>query len=261
MNELKILILMSYYNRPILVKNTLNSIIKANEYHQNWQLLFGDDSSKIPGRPIVEEILKEFLHKIIFVNSNTNIEEKLKQGLTLGKFANEAIRNSDADLAIILCDDDELYPNYLFNLNNYFLNNKDILYCYSNLIIFNPILQKSIDLKNKIIINRYNQWQGPINPAGKVDASQVAWRLDCCKKYNAWFAESTKCIKDKPWTKDTDRSFFENLHDKCGLCCPTNFIAQYKGIHEYQLLWHKNTTEEALKKYDEMCRNMSGEKF
>lgn len=96
---------------------------------------------------------------------------------------------------------------------------------------------------------------------GKVDASQVAWRLSCCKKHNAWFSESTKLIKNKPWVVDTDRSFFENLFDKCGPCCPTNTFCQFKGIHDYQLLWHKNATEESLIAYDNTCRQLAGEKF
>ena len=46
----------------------------------------------------------------------------------------------------------------------------------------------------------------------------------------------TKNIKDKPWTSDTDRAFFESLFQNCGPCHPTNFFSQFKGIHDYQLL-------------------------
>jgi len=35
---MKFLILMSYYNRPIIVENALNSILRANEHHQDWHL-------------------------------------------------------------------------------------------------------------------------------------------------------------------------------------------------------------------------------
>ena len=226
--QLKILILMAYYNRPLLVRNSLLSIVKANEYHNNWTLLFGDDGSYIKGRPIVEEILKDHIHKVEFLESNFNLEQKLKNGLVLGKFANETIKKSDADIAFILCD---------------------------------PIIQKSSEIDKTISKNRYNQWSGPINPVGKVDASQVAWRLDCCNKYGAWFADSTKFIAGKPWTKDTDSSFFQNLYEFCGPCHPTEFFSQFKGIHDYQLLWHKNSTIESLKVYDEMCRKLAGEKF
>lgn len=261
MKQLKILILMSYYNRPILVKNSLNSILKANEHHQNWELLFGDDNSKIPGEPIARDILKDHLDKVTFVNSNITLEEKLKNGITIGKFANEAIQRSNADIGIILCDDDELHSKYLFNLNKYFQDNDSIDYCYSNLLIFNPLINKTDEIDETKSINKYSQYSGPINPVGKVDASQVAWRLKCCKEKNAWFAESTKFVKEKPWTRDTDRAFFENLFEKCGDCHPTGFISQYKGIHDYQLLWSKNVNKEKLKIYNEECEKLAGDKF
>lgn len=250
---------MSYYNRPLLVKNSLNSILRCSNYHQNWNLFFGDDGSTVSGKPIVEEILKNHLDKVTFANSHFTLKDKLKEGLVLGKYANQAIRESDADVAIILCDDDELYPSYLADLNIFFTNNPEILYCYSKVCVFNPLIQKSQEAVGTN--NKYNQWSGLINPVGKVDASQVAWRTKCCKEYGAWFADSTKLIKNKPWIKDTDRSFFENLFEKCGPCHPTNFFSQFKGIHDYQLLWHKNATEESLISYNETCCKLAGEKF
>jgi hypothetical protein len=258
-NQLKILILMSYYNRPLLVKNSLQSILKSNEFHQNWVLFFGDDGSFIPGKPIVEEILHNHLDKVKFENSHMSLKEKINSGLVIGKYANEAIKQSDADVAIILCDDDELVPTYLAQLNSFLLQNPDILYCYSKVYVFNPLLQKSDNIKETN--NKYNQWNGPINPVGKVDASQVAWRLKCCKEYDAWFPDSTKLVKDKPWVADTDRSFFDNLFKKCGDCQPTDLFCQFKGIHDYQLLWHKNATEESLIAYDAVCRQFAGAKF
>jgi hypothetical protein len=257
--QLKILILMAYYNRPILVRNALKSIVEANEYHQNWHLFFGDDGSSIPGKPIVQEILGELTKKVTFVESNLTLEQKLQQGLSIGKYANQAIRDSDADISLILCDDDELVPTYLFNLNDYFLTHSDVLYCYSKVYIYNPILNKNKEVNNGFC--KYNKFNESINPVNNLDASQVAWRLECCKKYGAWFAESTKRIEDKPLTSDTDRAFFENLFNKCGLCKPTNFFSQYKGIHDYQLLWHKNAPLDSIKAYDQMCRELAGNKF
>lgn len=259
MRSLKILILMAYYNRPILVKNALNSILKANENYKNWHLLFGDDGSSIPGRPIVEELLKDHLSQITFVNTHHTIDEKIREGLLLGKYANNAIKSSDADVAIMLCDDDELVPNYLTNLNTFFQNNPNVLYCYSKVHLYNPFFQKSCDVNN--IAGKMNQWNDPIEPVAKVDASQVAWRLECCKKHGAWFGESTKVIADRPWTSDTDRSLFEQLSKNCGLCYPTGFVAQYKSVHDYQLLWHKNVSESSLREYDRMYNELAGVVF
>lgn len=257
--NLKIFILCAYYNRPLLVRNTLNSVLKANEYHKNWHFGFLDDGSKVPGRPIVEEILKDHMDQVTIVETNAKFEDKVMRGLTMGALANKAISESDADIGIMLCDDDELVPDYLKNLSDFFLLNDKVLYCYSKIYIFNPLLQKSDGVVN--LADKYNQHTTPINPVGKVDASQVAWRIDCCKKYGAWFGESTKCVDGKPWAKDTDRCLFENLFNKCGMCYPTGFVGQYKGVHDYQLLWHKNVSAASLKVYDDMYKELGGVVF
>lgn len=257
---LKILILLSYYNRPILVRNALRSILAANEYHQNWEIAFGDDGSRIPGRPIVEDVLKEHLNKITFVRTNMTFEDKIRQGLIIGKLANEAMAKSDADIALILCDDDELVPTYLQGLSDFFASNPSILYCYSKVYMYNPTLQSSGEAKKRLT-GKFNQWNSPINPVGKVDASQVAWRLSCCKKHGAWFRDDTREVPGKPWTKDTDKSFFENLYSKCGECHPTGLVGQFKGVHDYQLLWHKNVPAASLWAYDQMCQELGGVEF
>lgn len=257
MNQLKILILMSYYQRPILVRKALNSLLVANNLHQNWVLAFGDDGSKIPGRPIVEDVLTAHIGQVTFVQSNMTFEDKIKQGLILGQLANEAMQNSDADIAFILCDDDVIVPDYLKNLSDFFINNPQVLYCHSKLFIYNPINDS-----DKTPDSKYNKWaEQHVNPVNRLDASQVAWRLDCCKKYGAWFQSSTKAVEGKPWVMDTDKSFFENLYAKCGESCPTGFFGQCKGIHDYQLLWHKNSFQDSLLEYNKMCNELGGTKF
>jgi hypothetical protein len=221
-------------------------------------LAFGDDGSPIPGRPIVEEVLKDHLNKIAFYRSEMSFDDKIMHGIKVGRMANEAICQSSADAAIILCDDDELHPLYLKQLSAYLEEHPEVLYCYSSINLFNP-LKEQTPVNN--LDHKYNQWKVPINPVNKVDASQVAWRLACCKERNAWFQDSTKFVPGKPWTKDTDKSFFENLYERCGECHPTGIVAQYKGVHDYQLLWHKNVGPDQLKIYYDMCVRLGGVEF
>lgn len=241
------------------MRNALQSILKAHQLHPYWELAFGDDGSLMPGRPIVEEILHEHLDRVTFVDSGQTFEDKIKHGLILGKMANEAIQKSSADVGIILCDDDELVPDYLKNLSNFFSKHPNVKYCYSKIHLYNPLFQKSDKVDN--IVGKFNANQGAINPINHVDATQVAWRLSCCKTDGAWFRDNTKEVEGKPWVKDTDKSFFENLYRHCGDCVPTGFVGQYKGIHEYQLLWHKNAPAACLWSYDKMCRELGGKQF
>lgn len=196
------------------------------------------------------------MDRVTIVNTNMTFEDKIRNGICLGKYCNEYIKKSNADIGIMFCDDDEIHPEYFRKLSEYFSNNPEILYCYSKIKIFNPLFQNSCDVSS--LDNKYNKFCDAVVPMNNLDASQVAWRLDCCKKHDAWFADSTNFDKTKPWVKDTDKSFFENLYNKCGLCHPTGFVSQYKGIHDYQLLWHKNVAESGLKSYDEMVKSKAG---
>lgn len=256
---MRILIMCSYYNRPKLVRRALESLLAANEHHSDWVLGFGDDGSLVPGRPIVEDVLKDHLHKVTFVHSGLTLEDKLENGIQLGRLANEHLTKSDAEIALMLCDDDELHPGYLKSLSEFYTNNPSIRYAYSLIHLFNPLIQESRMVNN--LQHKYNQWSGPINPVGKVDASQVSWRLACNKYFDAWFSETTKSVFGKAWIKDTDKGFFENLYAKCGDCHPTGIVGQYKGIHDYQLLWHKDAGPDQLRDYDEMCRQKAGVEF
>ena len=250
---------MSYFNRPILLRKAVESIVEANQFHPDWHLAFADDGSKIPGRPIAEEVLGSLVSKVDFVQTNMTFDDKIEKGLVLGKLANEAILDSDADIGIMLCDDDRLYPDYLKKLSDFFEASPFVHYCYSKVLVANPL--KGYDMRTGWVEHRYNGNTEPINPVGKVDASQVAWRLDCCKKHGAWFADSTLEVPGKPWVRDTDKAFFQNLYNHCGLCYPTDFYAQYKGVHDYQLLWHKDAGDAFLRWYNDLLIENAGVLF
>ena len=94
--KLKVLILMSYYERPLLVRNGLHSIREAAKRYDNWELVFIDDGSIKEGRPVVEEILADYLHKITFYQTGMSAEEKKRDGCRIGEYQNMAVRNSKA---------------------------------------------------------------------------------------------------------------------------------------------------------------------
>ncbi len=252
----KILILCPYFNRPLLVKNALRSILSANEHHTDWQLIFGDDGSSIPGRPIVEEILKDHLDKVEIVESGRTLSDKLACGLSYGKYVNPFLAASDAEAAIMLCDDDELVPTYLRDLSQFLDAHPETDYCYSNIHLYNPLFEQSASVCN--LRHKWNRWQDPISPSGKLDASQVAWRLRCNQVLGVWFPDNSKDDQKMPWRHSADRTFFDLLYEQCGHCQPTNLIAQFKGVHDYQLVWHKNSSPEDLERHVLMCEHLAG---
>jgi glycosyltransferase involved in cell wall biosynthesis len=227
----KILILLLYYKRPKIVLNALNSL--KNSTYSNWELCFIDDSG--------DEDFKKTLFNFglpnekinyIPIYDSTEIKEK-NGGVRIGEYMNKSIRNSNAEIAIMLCDDDALDHRYLENLNSYFITNPNIPHCYSKLMFFNPELETYLDSKKEAYQNNFpseynlNRHNTPINPFCKLDASQVAWKTKCNKDGGVWF--------DELRLMNHDADFYAKLHRVYGNCHPTNFIGQHKGVSENQL--------------------------
>lgn len=238
----KIQILLFYYERPKFILNALNSIKK--EKYKNWEVHFIDDGSvNSPGKPIVESIFNaEELSKTFFYNTNDSKEEKLKRGASIfGKFANEAMINSTADISIMLCDDDAIYPNYFEYLNAFYSINVNINYAYSHVCVFDPFVE---NIENVPVrphsLNAYFQ---PINPQNHVDASQVSWRRKAAIENNIWFPY--------PKTYNLDADLYIQMFNKLGPCYYTSFFSQYKAFHFDQLGNKKDT----VKMYETVEKN------
>ena len=223
----KILILLLYYERPILVRNALNSILRANEHCKNWQLAVIDDGSPTPVGPIVEDILKDYLSQVRFYNTDVSPSEKLQTGSTVGKTMNQAIAESDCTCALMLCDDDELVADSLLNITKFFEDHKSAVACYSHIHLYNPAFEKSEIVNNTLFSKRFNSYVKRINPAGKMDASQVAWRTSVNKIGNIWFPPNK--------TKNLDEEFYHGLVKKYGRIPFSQIVVQYKSFNSCQL--------------------------
>ena len=216
-----ILILLLYYERPSLVKNALASILKSDQQYKKWELAFIDDSSPTPGEPIARQMLSQNLGQVKFYNTNMTVEEKKATGGMVGKMMNQAIKDSSADVGIMLCDDDELYPNYFAQLN-YFLNKRPATQsCYCHVHMFNPGVENTTYVDR--LDNYWNKNRGPINGRNRLDASQVAWRLSVNKGKDVWFQEKR--------TSSLDGPFFDALRRSSGRSRFTGLVGQYKGVH------------------------------
>lgn len=224
--DLNFLILLLYCNRPVLVKNALQSI--AESTYDNYEVAVIDDSPECPIRPTIEQHFPQLLPKCKFYETNDSKESKLARGNSIfGQFMNQAIEESDADVGIMLCDDDALFPTYLENLNTYYQQNSEVMYAYSHLICYNPEVETYENIKHRTETSIFLNWQHPINPWCQVDSSQVSWRISCNKEGNCWFPY--------PQTTNLDASFYARLFEIYRECVWTGFIGQFKGQFPKQL--------------------------
>lgn len=224
MKDLKILILLFYYARPKLVQNLLNSILDST--YKNCEVAFIDDTENSwEGYKVYRTFVPEFMKadiKFGYVHTKDTDEAKgTRGGSNFGKFANQVMLESDADLAIMGCDDDGVYPTYLEHINKYYQENPEVMYSYGHIILFNPWEEDFNEVKTRTEASAYLNWQHDIHPFCQLDSSQVSWNLKECNKAGITFPF--------PKTNNLDADIYAKMAEAWGLCKFNQGISQYKG--------------------------------
>lgn len=232
MNKLKFELIIAYYKRPLIVKNALDSIL--NLKYDNWHLTFIDDS----GNTDFKETFLNYgfeENKIKYIPILMSDSDKITQGGSIfGKFINEAIKTSDSDVIILICDDDALNSNYLNVLNEYYQKNDEINWCYSHVKLYNPEVENYLEADKKptdydwsLNFSNLNAHTEPIFPFCNLDSSQVTFKRTALVENNIWYAY--------PLTKNLDADIFNKMSIKFGKCSFCGCYGQYKGWFNNQL--------------------------
>ena len=210
MENTKFLIILAYYKRPKMVINALNSI--KNLKYSNWQLDFIDDS----GDDVFRDTLLNFgldNSKVNYIPTyDTDEYKKTLGGSRHGHFMNESIKKSDAEVVVILCDDDALIDDGLNKLDKFYTEN--------------PTSEFDKIEKAKYTINLNNNY-GPTSPSCRCDSSQVTFRRKNFTENNIWYPS--------PQTRNLDANIYQNMYNAIGWCYPTCEYVQYKGVFAGQL--------------------------
>ena len=233
MSNLKILLVVPYFERPKMILNGLRAMEKIN--YDNYEICIVDDGSIL--YPIEKVIEKHNIKikNLKIINSKDTLENKAKRGSIHGKFMNQAIKESDADIVIMHSDDDAVHEDYFSNLNSFYLKNPNCMYSYGHVIPFDPFEQVPCEtLKYYNANKKWNtnaasglNWTQPINPFCNVDATQVSWRSQCNKEHNIWLPEEQ--------TKNLDASFYQVMFETFGNCVFNGSTSVFKAFHKDQL--------------------------
>ncbi len=250
-----ITILLSYYNRPILLRRALHSLVESHAHHQDWRVVVGDDNSPIPAEPIVRDVLGDLFDHAKMIRTSTSVEQKLRSGSEIGRHANEQVLCSGPCVVITLCDDDRLHPEYLRRLDEFYSARPEVMYAYCDIAIENPLHDSTPSLSH-----RWNVELGGANPCGVLDASQVSFRSECIAELGVRFPEST-AIDGVPFARNLDGTLYDQLYRACGPCLRTGILGQYKGVHDHQLLWNKKNGEAGFRRYLELVEQLGGKVF
>jgi hypothetical protein len=226
---MKFLILLFYYERPEMLNSAIQSVLQQ-DYHE-WEVFLIDDGVKFKARDHVD--LRCFSeNKLTLVEIGDNEQVKLKRqerqssfgGSIFGAFANTAMSTTDATHAIMLCDDDELKPDYLSKLRDWYSCN-DSNYSYCHLEFKDPNNGSSVENDYTRYLNSKSH---PINPVNEVDSSQVSWSVEAWRNSGIHFPY--------PQTSHLDRSIFQQMYSSWGDCRFNGITGQIKGIHKEQLI-------------------------
>jgi glycosyltransferase involved in cell wall biosynthesis len=229
---MKFLILLFYYERPELLKNALSSV-KSSTY-KDWDLCVIDDGTKFPAFNVINECFssdERMSHKITYIQTFDSEErKKTRGGSQFGEYANSAIKTSDAEIVLMLCDDDLLKPDYMQQLNEFYINNPDVKYSYAHLDFYDPTI--GLPSESNMVSDGYTKYlvrnTDPINPVRKVDSSQVSWRRRC------WLDDDI--LFPCPRTSNLDEVIYGHMYVAWGECVFNGINSQWKGIHEGQLI-------------------------
>lgn len=231
MTNLKFELIITYYKRPKLVLNTLESIIKTS--YDNWHLTFiddsGDDSFKETFLNYGFDISKITYKPILMSDS----EKNEIGGSIFGKYVNDTILETDAEIIILICDDDAIFPDYMENLNVFYNENPNKMWGYCHLKFYNPEVEHYTNSRHVIPENTIpdgpdlNSNTTPISPENVIDFSQVTFRKRAFTESNVWYPH--------PYTVSLDAHVFHNMTQFWGLCDFTNCYGQYKAWFDNQL--------------------------
>ena len=227
----KFLIAMVYYERPKVLLNALKSILDIS--YPEFEVHLIDDGSANRAEPIVRDVCSSIIDKFKFSYIENTVEQKKERGGSIhGKYLTEAIKESDADHVIVLCDDDAIYPHFLTKLN-VLINkeeNKVKNYFYHNIVLYDGLKESYlIGAERKDLSYFTNQWKVPINCVCRVDGSQVTYNRKRFVEDNIFYPY--------PQTSGLDAASFKQMFDKWGLADYSKLISQVKSNNEDNLVW------------------------
>lgn len=221
------LILLAYYNRPVMVKGALESLRRQGD--APWRCVMVDDGSEVHGQSVVEKEFPDLLPRMEFVRIEDTIGQKIWQGGSRHpQFLNEAVERATEDVVLTLCDDDALFPGMLPLLLRWHESHPEEKWSYGHVSIYDPS-KEAVPWGEERMDWHLNRRTDSIFPAYIVDSSQVAFRRDAFAGY------------PPVNTINNDAAVFETMGKKWGRCPFNGLVIQHKGVFADQMGMRRQT--------------------
>jgi glycosyltransferase involved in cell wall biosynthesis len=230
--NLKFLLIFAYYQRPKIARWGMESIL--NQTYSNFEVVFIDDSEDFqPGFDLFQDMVGAD-PRFKYVHTGDTTANKLARGGGIfGRFMNEAMEQSDADIVIIICDDDSIMPDYLEKLNRFYLDNPHIQTSYCDVVVYNALTDDWREkIKETVPSNHFlNTNKLPHNMNCSKDSCQGSWRLDLVRN-------NPGLRYPWPLTHALDSRMYEMLFQLTGPAYPNDILGALKQYSEINLGHH-----------------------
>lgn len=129
MNKSVFSIVVPVYNAAPYLSECIDSILNQTlDFKKNIQLILVNDGSSDGSGYICEKYKKRFPHNIVYISKNNR---------GVSDTRNIGIDASQGEFICFIDSDDKVSANYCSELLNYFVQNKEINICYTNMMRFN----------------------------------------------------------------------------------------------------------------------------
>ena len=139
MNRPEISVIMAVYNRELVIRRAINSLIKQTI--KNWELIVINDGSEDATLEILEEYESDFNNIKVVTQEHKNLSESRNRGIKI----------SVGNFITFLDSDDELLPRHIEARYNYMLNHPGTDLIHGGVTIIGDAFVADRNNRNKMI--------------------------------------------------------------------------------------------------------------
>lgn len=254
---MKLLYTVITYKRPQMLRNAIRSIYnegllwssRDHTTKHQIEIVIVDDCEAEAIEEFGAQKSGEYDGMRIIQPRDTLMQKHGHTASRVGWALNKAVMESDADIVMMLCDDDLVYPWAAEKIIKFFEEHPEEDWGWGSACTYNAVTCNFPTIETndgmQLIHGQIVTAEGENSPPGKrdvpfmertvaaniLDISQVAWRRESQIAHNIRWID-----KSHPNRNPIDHMVFHQMDSRFSEGCPNmDILVQYKGSHDTQL--------------------------
>lgn len=221
--NLKVLALVVAQNQSHQLSRAVNSLVEASRHHHNWHLALVNAGRD--GHVVAERLVRS-LDVLSVYDVRMTDDQKTQTGGAVGYALNRAILDTDADVAFVLRDTDQVHERYLVNLDIVFSSQHGTDLFHSEVVPFDAMFDDAESALRRVGTRKEQQSGFFERLTGgnlavlpdEVSLPQLAWRTQLNRSGNCWFQHNGFDWADR---------YVERLLECAGFSTRSGLIGQF----------------------------------